>query len=247
MAFPLCWKNCCRGNLPQRSMSGGVLTELTKKLMLCRSLQSVPDRQPCAALCRCLLPWQAWQPSVDSPRTSWWRFFRHISLEILEIPEVFLRLSISSDETITRQSAHAESTLGCLSVDACFPGRIADWSVIWFLYLLCIFIIEKIEALSRISERPEKIAKTRGFPRSWKCDIMAADYRKGVTNLALTIQERIKDLRVEKGLTLEQLAEETGLSRSIPIMLQLSALTVCASSSLKQSVFFGKTTWRKPS
>ncbi len=32
--------------------------------------------------------------------------------------------------------------------------------------------------------------------------------------MALTIQERIKDLRVEKGLTLEQLAEETGLSRS---------------------------------
>ena len=32
--------------------------------------------------------------------------------------------------------------------------------------------------------------------------------------MALTIQERIKDLRVERGLTLELLAEETGLSRS---------------------------------
>ena len=32
--------------------------------------------------------------------------------------------------------------------------------------------------------------------------------------MALTIQEKIKDLRVEKGLTLEQLAEEIGLSRS---------------------------------
>jgi len=30
----------------------------------------------------------------------------------------------------------------------------------------------------------------------------------------LTIQERLKDLRVERGLTLEQLAEQTGLSRS---------------------------------
>ena len=30
----------------------------------------------------------------------------------------------------------------------------------------------------------------------------------------LTIQERIKDLRVERGLTLEQLAEKTGLSSS---------------------------------
>ncbi len=32
--------------------------------------------------------------------------------------------------------------------------------------------------------------------------------------MALTIQERIKDLRVERGLTLEQLAEQTGLSKS---------------------------------
>ena len=30
----------------------------------------------------------------------------------------------------------------------------------------------------------------------------------------LTIQERLKDLRVERGLTLEQLAEQTGLSKS---------------------------------
>lgn len=30
----------------------------------------------------------------------------------------------------------------------------------------------------------------------------------------LTIQERIKDLRVENNLTLEQLAEKTGLSSS---------------------------------
>lgn len=32
--------------------------------------------------------------------------------------------------------------------------------------------------------------------------------------MALTIQERLKDLRVEWGLTLEQLANETGLSKS---------------------------------
>ena len=32
--------------------------------------------------------------------------------------------------------------------------------------------------------------------------------------MALSIQERIKDLRVERKLTLEQLAEQTGLSRS---------------------------------
>ena len=32
--------------------------------------------------------------------------------------------------------------------------------------------------------------------------------------MALTIQERLKDLRIERGFTLEQLAEETGLSKS---------------------------------
>ena len=30
----------------------------------------------------------------------------------------------------------------------------------------------------------------------------------------LTVQERLKDLRVERGLTLEQLAEATGISKS---------------------------------
>ena len=33
--------------------------------------------------------------------------------------------------------------------------------------------------------------------------------------MALTIQERLKDLRVERGLTLEQLAEQTHLSKSV--------------------------------
>lgn len=32
--------------------------------------------------------------------------------------------------------------------------------------------------------------------------------------MALTIQERLKDLRMEHGLTLEQLAEEVNLSKS---------------------------------
>ena len=32
--------------------------------------------------------------------------------------------------------------------------------------------------------------------------------------IKLTIQERLKDLRVERGLTLEQLAEQSGLSKS---------------------------------
>ena len=33
-------------------------------------------------------------------------------------------------------------------------------------------------------------------------------------NVALTIQEKLKDLRVERGLTLEQLEKQTGISRS---------------------------------
>jgi transcriptional regulator with XRE-family HTH domain len=35
-----------------------------------------------------------------------------------------------------------------------------------------------------------------------------------VVNVALTIQERLKDLRVERGLTLEQLEQQTGISKS---------------------------------
>ena len=33
-------------------------------------------------------------------------------------------------------------------------------------------------------------------------------------NTKLTMQEKLKDLRVERHLTLEQLAEETGISKS---------------------------------
>ena len=39
----------------------------------------------------------------------------------------------------------------------------------------------------------------------------------------LTIQERLKDLRVERGLTLEQLSAETGISRSAPTISRISA------------------------
>lgn len=35
--------------------------------------------------------------------------------------------------------------------------------------------------------------------------------------MALTIQERLKDLCAERGLTLEQLAEQTRLSGSAPV------------------------------
>mgnify|MGYP002237844900 CR=1 FL=1 len=38
--------------------------------------------------------------------------------------------------------------------------------------------------------------------------------RQGGDSMELSIQERLKDLRVERGLTLEQLAEETHLSKS---------------------------------
>ena len=37
--------------------------------------------------------------------------------------------------------------------------------------------------------------------------------------MELSIQERLKDLRVERGLTLEQLAEETHLSKSALLCL----------------------------
>ena len=41
--------------------------------------------------------------------------------------------------------------------------------------------------------------------------------------MELSIQERLKDLRVERGLTLEQLAEEINLSKSAPTVHATSA------------------------
>ena len=50
-------------------------------------------------------------------------------------------------------------------------------------------------------------------------DKLCYNKRNGVAgrlgmNTTLTIQEKLKDLRVEHGLTLEQLADQTGLSKS---------------------------------
>ena len=41
-----------------------------------------------------------------------------------------------------------------------------------------------------------------------------SDWRQIYMDVKLTIQERLKDLRLEKGWTLEQLEQETGISRS---------------------------------
>lgn len=55
------------------------------------------------------------------------------------------------------------------------------------------------------------------IPRLWKfveySDIIFSEV-KFEMNITLTIQEKLKDLRIEKGLTLEQLAEQTGISKS---------------------------------
>ena len=57
----------------------------------------------------------------------------------------------------------------------------------------------------------------------------------------LTIQERLKDLRVERGLTLEQLAEQTGLSKSAlgkyQVQLQ-DAMNFAGSDAKKQARIF---------
>ena len=43
--------------------------------------------------------------------------------------------------------------------------------------------------------------------------------------MSLSIQERLKDLRVERGLTLGQLAEQTGLSKSCLLYTSYKTLT----------------------
>lgn len=52
----------------------------------------------------------------------------------------------------------------------------------------------------------------------------------------LTIGERMKDLRVEKGLTLEALGQQTGLSRS--------ALAIMRAATSKTSVPLPSRPWR---
>jgi len=55
------------------------------------------------------------------------------------------------------------------------------------------------------------------IPRLWKFVEYSAIIFPEVKfemNITLTIQEKLKDLRIEKGLTLEQLAEQTGISKS---------------------------------
>ena len=54
--------------------------------------------------------------------------------------------------------------------------------------------------------------------------------------MALSIQERLKDLRVERGLTLEQLAEQTHLSKS--------ALGAMKRTSIRTSATMPLSSWR---
>jgi len=60
-----------------------------------------------------------------------------------------------------------------------------------------------------------KRAEKRSFPRLWTRQEKGGSGR-GDTAMQpkLTIQERLKDLRVERGLTLEQLSAETEISKS---------------------------------
>lgn len=79
---------------------------------------------------------------------------------------------------------------------------------------------EKSRSLPYIQE-VGNYAEKRKFPRSWKlCVIIGVSVdtagRKGDADMyvKLSIPERLKDLRAERHLTLEQLATETGLSKS---------------------------------
>ena len=79
----------------------------------------------------------------------------------------------------------------------------------------CKTILAKNIALSRISKRSENAPKNTDF-HAYGQDRKRAGIRREDTAMQpkLTIQERLKDLRVERGLTLEQLSAETGISKS---------------------------------
>lgn len=61
--------------------------------------------------------------------------------------------------------------------------------------------------------------------------------------MSLTMQERLKDLRVERGLGLEELAEQTGLSRSALGNYEKGDTTELSIYALKKLAdFYGVTT-----
>lgn len=61
--------------------------------------------------------------------------------------------------------------------------------------------------------------------------------------MSLTMQERLKDLRVERGLGLEELAEQTGLSRSALGNYEKDETTEISLYALKKLAnFYGVTT-----
>jgi transcriptional regulator with XRE-family HTH domain len=71
--------------------------------------------------------------------------------------------------------------------------------------------LTKKYAISRISKRLENAQKKANFHAYGQMRKREEDTAMQVN---LTIQERLKDLRVERGLTLEQLSEKTGISKS---------------------------------
>ena len=69
------------------------------------------------------------------------------------------------------------------------------------------------------------------------CAIMGSRTGGVDMNIKLTIPERLKDLRTERGLTLEQLSEATGISRAALGKDEVPSSNL-GSSSTKRPLFF---------
>ncbi len=61
-------------------------------------------------------------------------------------------------------------------------------------------------------------------------------------NTALTIQERLKDLRVERGFTLEQLEQQTGISKSALGSYEANDKDISHTSIMILAKFYGVST-----
>ena len=91
------------------------------------------------------------------------------------------------------------------------PGDISHsdgHSIFKVQVLLQVQFNEKIRSFPYIQE----VGKER--KTGWISTLRGRKKEGCAMQIKLTIQERLKDLRVERGLTLEQLAEQTGLSKS---------------------------------
>ena len=91
------------------------------------------------------------------------------------------------------------------------PGDISHSDGHW-IFKVQVLLQEQFSEKMRSFPYIQEVGKER--KTGWISTLRDRKTEGHAMQVKLTIQERLKDLRVERGLTLEQLAEQTGLSKS---------------------------------